>query len=452
MSTRKGRPVVPEWLRDGIEGRSLKATLRLYLFGLMVLAPAAVCIGYLFGAQASFQVTPVLVLILVGVEYGLCYPEKILRIIPGRRPNLRLLPNVVLQGGGLTPKVKVIGIGGAGGNAINAMIQAHMTGVEFIAVNTDISALNSSLAPLKLPLGSRLTKGLGAGANPEISRQAAWQDVGKIAEMVDGAHVVFIIAGMGGGTGTGTAPVMARVAREKGILTVAVVTRPFAFEGRKRMGQAEAAIHELREHVDALILISDQLLLQGVDTRTPLPLRDIFKVVDDVIRQAVQGIADLFTVSGAFDFADFRTFVSRMGVGCLGIGVARGEKRVEAATRQALSHPLLEESAIAKARCVLINVTGGPDLSLAEVHKAAAVVHEVVHEDASIVFGSVIDPNIKDEVRVTIIAADFDTGANSPSSKQMPLSGKRIVLKYTTRTLPDRTVKSPVDGAIGESP
>jgi len=413
----------------------------------MALAPAAALIGYLFGAQVVFPATPLLVLILVGVEYGLCYPEKFSLLIPGHRPTPSLMPSITLQKAG-APKVKIIGVGGAGVSAVNTMLHEHVSGVEFIAVDTYISALDSNLAPIKLHLGSELTKSLSAGANPEIGRKAAWQDIDKITKVVDGAHMVFLIAGLGGGTGSEAAPVIASIARAKGILTVAVVTKPFVFEGRQRMRQAEAALHELHGHVDTLIVISNQLLLEVVDKRTSL--RDAFKVVDAVLRQAVQGMTDLVTVSGAFNFADLRKFMSGMGTGGLGIGVARGEKRVEEAIRQALSSSLLKELSVAKARRVLINVTGGSDLALTEVHKAASVVHEVIREDASIILGTIIDANIQDEVRVTIIAADFDTGVTTPSSKQMQLSGKRVILQSITGTiLTDRTAQPQVEKAIG---
>jgi cell division protein FtsZ len=425
----KGRQAVFKWLRDGIEGRNLKAILRLYLGGLLVLAPAAAFIG----AQATFQVTPLLVLILVGVEYGLCYPEKLSRIIPRRRTNSSLMPNIFLQKGGEAPKVKIIGVGGAGGNAINTMIEAGLSGIELVAANTDRQALDSMHTAIRLQLGAHLTKGLGAGANPESGRKAAQEDRDAIAQALEGADMVCVIAGLGGGTGSGAAPVITNVAREKGILTVAVVTKPFGFEGRQRMRQAEAAIHALQGHVDALIVISNQLLLEVIDKRTSL--RDIFKVVDGIIRQAVQGITDLVTVSGAFNLADLRKFMSGMGVGSLGIGVAHGEKRAEEAMRQALSSPLLAESPIAKAHRVLINVTGGPDLSATEVHKAVAIVHDVVRSDASIIFGSVTNESVRDEVRVTIIAADFGADTTPSPSKQPSPSGKCIAFKYTTGTI-----------------
>ena len=237
IGQRKGRQAVFNWLRDGIEGRDLKATLRLYLGGLLVLAPAAAFIGYLFGTQAAFQATPLLVLILVGAEYGLCYPEKLSRLIPRHRPNSGLMPSIPLQEGREAPKVKVIGVGGAGGNAINTMIEAGLSGVELIAANTDIQDLDSMHTAIRLQLGTHLTKRLGAGANPEIGRKAPQEDREAIVQALEGADMAFVIAGLGGGTGGGAAPVIARVAREKGILTVAVVTKPFAFEGRQRMSQ-----------------------------------------------------------------------------------------------------------------------------------------------------------------------------------------------------------------------
>jgi cell division protein FtsZ len=444
MSQKKAQQVVSKWLRDGIEGRGLKATLYLYLLGLMTLAPAAALIGYLFGAQVAFQATPLLVLILVGVEYGLCYPEKFSRGSPRHRPNPSLRPSIALPTGGGPPRIIVIGVGGAGGSAVNTMLHEHVTGVEFVTANTDLQALSATMAPIRLQLGAQLTKGLGAGANPDIGRRAAEEDRQQLREALTGADMVFITAGLGGGTGSGAVPVIASIAREKGILTVAVVTKPFAFEGRQRMRQAEAAIHELHGHVDTLIVISNQLLLEIVDKRTSL--RDAFKVADAILWQAVQGITDLVTVAGAFDFADLRKFMSGMETAGLGIGVVHGEQRVEEATRQALSNPLLQEFPVAKARRVLINVTGGSDLSLTEVHKAVTIVHEVIREDSSTLCGSLIDENIKDEARVTIIAADFDTGANTPSSRQVQLSGKRVALKCVTGTiLADRTAQPPVE-------
>jgi cell division protein FtsZ len=394
---------VIEWLRDGLEGRSLKTTLRLYLFGLMVLALPAALIGYLFDAQTSFQTTPLLVLILVGVEYALCYRDRILRVVVARRPNASLSSSTTFPEEGCTPKVKVIGIGGAGGNAINTMIQAHVAGVEFIAANSDLQTLDTTLTPLRLQLGVHLTKGLGAGANPDIGRKAAQEDWEAIAQALEGADMVFITAGMGGGTGTGASPVVARIAREAEILTVAVVTKPFTFEGRARMAQAEAGLLALREHVHALIVIPNQRLLEMVDKGTTL--RDTFKVADAILRQAVQSIADLITTPGLIhvDFSDVQGFMSEMGVGFLGIGVARGERRAVEAARQALACPLLGEASMAETRGVLINVTGAPDLSLAEVQEVVMTVHQAVHEGVPTIFGSIVDESMEDEVRVTII-------------------------------------------------
>jgi cell division protein FtsZ len=304
-------------------------------------------------------------------------------------------------------KIKVIGIGGGGSNAINSMIQAHVEGVEFVVANTDMQALSSSMAPTKMQLGNTLTKGLGAGANPEIGKRAALEDIERISEIIDGADMVFVTAGMGGGTGTGAAPVITSVAKEKGCLTVAVVTKPFLFEGKRRLVQAEAGLRELRNSVDTLITIPNQRLLNVVGKQTSL--RDAFRICDDVLRQAVQGISDLITVPGLInlDFADVQTIMSEMGMALLGTGVARGDNRAVEAAQKAISSPLLEESSIEGARGVLINITGGPDLTLFEVNEASSIIKEVAHEDAQIIFGSVIDENMQGEIRVTVIATGF---------------------------------------------
>lgn len=316
-------------------------------------------------------------------------------------------------------KIKVIGIGGGGGNAINSMIQAHVEGVEFIAANTDLQALNSSLATIKIQLGANLTKGLGAGANPEIGKRAALEDADKLAQILDGADMIFVTAGMGGGTGTGAAPVVARIAKEKGCLTVAVVTKPFLFEGKRRLVQADSGLRELRSGVDTLISIPNQRLLSVVGKQTSL--RDAFRICDDVLRQAVQGISDLITVPGLInlDFADVQTIMSEMGMALLGTGVGRGENRAVEAAQKAISSPLLEESSIEGARGVLINITGGPDLTLFEVNEASSVIQEVAHEDAQIIFGSVIDENMQGEIRVTVIATGF--GYAKEDSHPLPL-------------------------------
>jgi len=304
-------------------------------------------------------------------------------------------------------KIKVVGIGGGGGNAINSMIQAHVEGVEFIAANTDLQALSSSLAPVKIQLGGQLTKGLGAGGNPEIGKRAALEDIDKLSQVLDGADMIFVTAGMGGGTGTGAAPIVASIGKEKGCLTVAVVTKPFLFEGKRRLVQAESGLRELRNAVDTVITIPNQRLLNVVGKQTSL--RDAFRICDDVLRQAVQGISDLITVPGLInlDFADVQTIMAEMGMALLGTGVARGENRAVDAAQKAISSPLLEESSIEGARGVLINITGGPDMTLFEVNEASSIIKEVAHEDAQIIFGSVVDENMQAEIRVTVIATGF---------------------------------------------
>jgi cell division protein FtsZ len=317
--------------------------------------------------------------------------------------------------------IRVVGVGGAGGNAINNMIDADIHGVGFITANTDVQALASTAAPVQLQLGAELTKGLGAGANPDIGRRAAEEDREHIREILDGADMVFITAGMGGGTGTGAAPVIASVAKELGILTVAVVTKPFEFEGRKRKEQAEIGLRALRSSVDTLITIPNQRLLQVVDRSTSL--RDAFGVADNVLRQAVQGISDLITTPGLInlDFADMQTIMSGMGLAVMGTGIGRGEKRSVEAAHQAIASPLLEESSINGARSVLVNITGGLDISLHEIHDAVAIVRESAHDDANIIFGAVIEANMSDELRVTVIA----TGFQVPESAEVPLRSRQ---------------------------
>ena len=305
--------------------------------------------------------------------------------------------------------IRVIGVGGAGGNAINNMINADIQGVSFITANTDAQALAATDASVQLQLGVALTKGLGAGANPDIGRRAAEEDRDRIREHLDGADMVFITAGMGGGTGTGAAPVIASVAKELGSLTVAVVTKPFDFEGRKRKEQAEIGLRALRGCVDTLITIPNQRLLQVVERSTSL--RDAFGVADNVLRQAVQGISDLITTPGLInlDFADMQTIMSGMGLAVMGTGIGWGEKRAMDAAHQAIASPLLEESSIHGARSVLVNLTGGLDISLHEIHDAVAIVRESAHDDANIIFGAVIEPSMSDELRVTVIATGFQT-------------------------------------------
>lgn len=305
-------------------------------------------------------------------------------------------------------RIKVVGLGGGGGNAINTMIEAGLTGVEFIAANTDLQALGTSLATRQIQIGGKLTKGLGAGANPDIGRQGALESSEQLAEAIAGADMLFITAGLGGGTGTGAAPVVAGLARDMGILTVAVVTKPFSFEGQRRTRQAEEGLRELRGKVDTLITIPNQRLLGVVDKKTTL--LEAFKTADDVLRQAVQGISDLIIVPGLInlDFADVKTIMSSMGRAVMGTGVAKGENRALEAAQKAIQSPLLEDGSIDGARGVLINITGGSDLTLYEVTEASTIIQKAAHEEAHIIFGSVIKKDMKDGIMVTVIATGFD--------------------------------------------
>ncbi|MDP2599908.1 MAG: cell division protein FtsZ [Deltaproteobacteria bacterium] len=305
-------------------------------------------------------------------------------------------------------KIKVFGVGGGGGNAINTMISFGLEGVDFIAANTDMQAMRASKAPTKIQLGRELTKGLGAGANPDVGKNAALEDQRDIAEILEGADMVFITAGMGGGTGTGGAPVIARLAKEVGALTVGVVTKPFAFEGKQRSRHAEQGIAELKEVVDTLITIpNEKLLALASDNLTML---EAFKQADQILYQAVKGISDLITVHGLInlDFADVRTVMSETGLALMGTGVSRGEHRaIDAATR-AISSPLLEDMSIKGATGVLINITGGQNMTLKEISEASKLIQEEAHEEANILFGSVIDDTMTEEIRVTVIATGFD--------------------------------------------
>jgi cell division protein FtsZ len=307
----------------------------------------------------------------------------------------------------MTARIKVIGIGGGGGNAVNTMIGAKLSGVDFMTANTDAQSLEESLAPVRIQLGSLVTKGLGAGANPEIGRRAALEAQESIREYLEGADMIFITAGMGGGTGTGGAPVIAQVAREVGALTVGVVTKPFVFEGKKRMRQADQGIEELKRAVDTLIVIPNQRLL-SIAAKTTTML-EAFHKADDVLLQAVRGISDLIITPGLInlDFADVRTVMAEMGLALMGAASASGENRAIEAAQKAISSPLLEDISIQGARGVLINITGGPDLCLHEVNEAASMIQEEAHEDANIIFGAVIDDDLKDEIRITVIATGF---------------------------------------------
>jgi cell division protein FtsZ len=303
-------------------------------------------------------------------------------------------------------RIKVIGVGGGGGNAVNRMIQAGLEGVEFIAANTDVQALKLSLAPIKLQLGVRLTAGLGAGANPDVGRRAALEDSEKIIEALEGADMVFVTAGLGGGTGTGAAPVIASLASEMGILTVAVITRPFAFEGKRRLQQAERGLKELLESVDTMIVIPNEKLLA---VAKDAGFFESFRIADDVLRQGVQGISDIITIPGIInrDFADVKTTMAGMGHAVMGTAIRTGDNRAKEAAQAAMASPLLDAGAIDGARGILINITGSSNLKLSEVNDASSLIQSSAHEDANIIFGAVLDERMGDEVKITVIATGF---------------------------------------------
>jgi cell division protein FtsZ len=303
-------------------------------------------------------------------------------------------------------KIKVIGVGGGGGNAVNRMIESALEGVEFVVANTDLQALKLSHAPVKIQLGVKLTNGLGAGANPDVGRKAALEDADKIIEALEGADMVFVTTGLGGGTGTGAAPIIASLASEMGALTVAVVTKPFAFEGKRRQTQAERGLQELIDSVDTTIVIPNEKLLA---VAKDAGFFESFRVADDILRQAVQGISDIITIPGIInrDFADVKTIMAGMGYAVMGTATARGENRATAAAQAAIASPLLEAGAIDGARGILINVTGSSSLRLAEVNEASTIIQSAAHEDANIIFGAVLDEKMKDEVKITVIATGF---------------------------------------------
>jgi len=307
-----------------------------------------------------------------------------------------------------TARIKVIGIGGGGGNAVNTMISYNLKGVDFIVANTDTQALGASISPIKVQLGAEATKGLGAGANPDVGKQAAIEAKDRLREHLEGADMVFITAGLGGGTGTGGAPVIAEICKELGVLTVAVVTKPFQFEGKRRNYQAEEGIDELRRIVDTLIVVPNQRLL-SLGGRN-LSLLDAFKKADDILYHAVKGISDLIIIPGLInlDFADVKNTMSSMGLAMMGTGTASGENRAIEAAQRAISSPLLEDNSIQGAHGVLLNITGGPDMSLFEVNEASSLIQAEAHEDANIIFGTVIDETMGDEIRITVIATGFE--------------------------------------------
>ena len=319
-------------------------------------------------------------------------------------------------------RIKVIGVGGAGCNALNTMIMSGLARVDFIAANTDLQALDRSQASYKVQLGPERTRGLGAGAKPEVGKDSALESKDQIRECLEGADMVFVTAGMGGGTGTGAAPIVASIARELGILTVGVVTKPFSYEGHRRMIHADEGIRDLRRHVDTLLVIPNQRLLGIVDKATPL--LEAFKVADDVLRQAIQGIADVITTTGHVnvDFADVRTIMSHTGRAVMGMGVARGTNRAIEAAQKAICSPLLEEGSVEGARGVLLNITGGPNMSLHEIEEAATIVQQTADPEANIIVGQVINPDMGDDLVVTVIATGFES---TEQSAQIPVAAAR---------------------------
>jgi cell division protein FtsZ len=343
-------------------------------------------------------------------------------------------------------RIKVVGVGGGGSNAVNRMVQAGLDGVEFVVANTDLQALKLNSAPHKIQIGGKLTKGLGAGADPNVGRQAALEDTEKLIEALDGADMVFVTTGLGGGTGTGAAPVIASLASELGALTIAVVTKPFKFEGKKRQVQAERGLEELRGSVDTVITIPNERLLATIARTTTL--NEAFTTAVDVLRQAIQGISDLILVPGLInlDFADVKTIMAGMGIAIMGTGVGEGDGRAMMAANHAVSSPLLEDASVKGARGVIINVTGGPDLSLIEVSEASAIIQEAAHEDANIIFGAVVDPKMEGKVKITVIATGFDRAA---AAKQVTASAAATPVDLQSYTAFQQTEKIAAAGGGG---
>ena len=346
-------------------------------------------------------------------------------------------------------RIKVIGVGGGGGNAVNRMIQAHMEGVEFITANTDVQALKLSQAPIKLQLGVRLTSGLGAGSNPDVGRRAALEDSEKIIEALEGADMVFVTAGLGGGTGTGAAPVIASLASEMGILTVAVVTRPFAFEGKRRLMQAERGLKELIDSVDTMIVIpNEKLLVVAKDAG----FFESFRIADDVLRQGVQGISDIITIPGIInrDFADVKTTMAGMGYAVMGMAIGTGPNRAIEAAQAAMGSPLLEAGAIDGARGILINITGSSSLKLSEVNQASSLIQSAAHEDANIIFGAVQDEKMGDEVKITVIATGFRE--QMPERRARMLNVEEAPVVSVPVVAPDNWFEEPAAAAPAPAP
>ena len=347
-------------------------------------------------------------------------------------------------------KIKVIGVGGGGGNAVNRMICAGVEGVEFVVANTDLQALQMSRAPVKIQLGTKLTNGLGAGANPEMGRRGALEDADKIIEALEGADMVFVTTGLGGGTGTGAAPIIASLASEMGALTVAVVTKPFAFEGRRRMAQAERGLAELIDSIDTTIVIPNEKLLAVAQNAG---FFESFRIADDILRQAVQGISDIITIPGIInrDFADVKTIMAGMGYAVMGTAVAKGERRAIDAAQAAISSPLLEAGAIDGARGILINITGSSTLKLSEVNEASTIIQSAAHEDANIIFGAVQDEKMKDELKITVIATGFKNDV--PARKDRTVNAAQAAIS-TARTASAYQVQAapPLQRAVNGSP
>ena len=346
-------------------------------------------------------------------------------------------------------KIKVIGIGGAGGNAVSTMISYNLRGVDFIVANTDAQALGASASPIKIQLGAEVTKGLGAGSDPDIGKQAAMENREQIREKLEGADMVFITAGLGGGTGTGGAPIAAEIAREQGALTVAVVTKPFQFEGKRRNGQAESGIAELRKMVDTLIIVPNQRLL-SLGGRN-ISLLEAFKKADDILYHAVKGISDLIMVPGLInlDFADVKTIMSEMGMALMGTGTASGENRAVEAAQRAISSPLLEDNTIQGARGVLMNITGGLNMTLYEIHEASSLIQSEAHEDANIIFGTVVDETMGDEIRITVIATGFENAEMVHSNVTSLGSLRRSNLAVPTYIRNEKPVDAALPGKAG---
>ena len=345
---------------------------------------------------------------------------------------LRLTLDEELRSGA---KIKVVGVGGGGGNAVSRMVQAGLSGVEFLVANTDAQALKANPAPVKIQIGSKLTKGLGAGADPNVVRQAALEDTDALIAALSGADMVFVTTGLGGGTGTGAAPVIASLATELGALTIAVVTKPFKFEGKKRLLQAAQGLEALRDSVDTVITIPNERLLAVIDRQTSM--LDAFVTADDVLRQAIQGISDLILVPGIInlDFADVKAIMSGMGVAMMGTATGDGHTRAVDAANRAVSSPLLEDASVNGARGVIVNVTGGPDMSLMEVNDAMSIIHEAAHEDANIIFGAVMDPTLAGKVKITVIATGFDQGR----ARTMPMAATSTPVDLSNYTAHLRT-------------